>query len=108
LQANGSRLGPGIYLARTSEISQGYAKEAVNLYERSVLGRKLKISAICEVANDPSLQDHQWAWTLQNEKACIVRFLLVNGTFRVDLGENPITKVPKLREVLDSHVDSPH
>jgi poly [ADP-ribose] polymerase 6/8 len=105
MQANGARLGPGIYFARSSEISQGYAKEAINHFEKSVLGRKLKILAICEVANDPSLEDHGWAWTLQNEKACIVRFLLVNGSFRVDLNETPITNIPKLREVLDLHAD---
>jgi poly [ADP-ribose] polymerase 6/8 len=105
MQANGAVLGPGIYFARSSDISLGYAKEATNRYEKSGFGRKLKIIAICEVAMDPSLQDHKWAHTLQNEKACIVRFLLVNGMFRVDLVETPITKVPKLREVLDTHAD---
>jgi uncharacterized cupin superfamily protein len=70
-----------------------------------MLGRKLKILAICEVANDPSLQDHKWAHTLQNERACIVRFLLVSGTYRVDLIDTPITRVPKLRDVLDLHAD---
>jgi poly [ADP-ribose] polymerase 6/8 len=105
MQANGAVLGAGIYFARSSDISLSYAKEATNRYEKSGFGRKLKITAICEVAMDPSLQDHKWAHTLQNEKACIVRFLLVNGMFRVDLVETPITRVPKLREVLDTHAD---
>jgi poly [ADP-ribose] polymerase 6/8 len=105
MQANGAVLGSGIYFARSSETSQGYARESINHYERSQLGRKLKILAICEVAKDPTLVDHDWAHTLQNENACIVRFLLVNGSFRVNLSERPITKVPKLKDVLDMHAD---
>jgi poly [ADP-ribose] polymerase 6/8 len=101
MQANGAVLGAGIYFARSSETSQGYSKESINHYERSSLGRKLKILAICEVARDPTLSDHDWAHTLQNEHACIVRFLLVNGSFRVNLFEKPITKIPKLKEVLN-------
>lgn len=97
-QANGTRLGQGIYNARWSEIWQGYAKQATKRYEQTVL-------AVRDVANNPTLRDHEWEWILQNERTFGMRFLLVNGGLRINLAEISITKVPKLMEVLDSHAD---
>jgi poly [ADP-ribose] polymerase 6/8 len=105
MQANGTALGPGIYFARASETSKGYARVSPNVYERSVFGKQLKILALCEVAMVKGLVDHGWAHTLTDEKACICRFLLVNGTYILDVVANPISKIPRLRDVLDSHAD---
>jgi poly [ADP-ribose] polymerase 6/8 len=105
MQAHGAALGPGIYFARSSETSKGYAKWSQNRYEKSIFGKELTILALCEVAKVPSLIDHQWAHTLIEEQACICRFILVNGSYNVDVITNPILKVPRLRDVLDSHAD---
>jgi poly [ADP-ribose] polymerase 6/8 len=110
MQANGAALGEGIYFARSSSTSQGYARLSPNTYGKSIFGSNLKILALCEVVKHPTLKDHGWAHTLIEEKACICRFLLVNGEFTLDTLNQPLKKVPRLREVLDSqadHVDSP-
>jgi poly [ADP-ribose] polymerase 6/8 len=127
LQANGAAHGEGIYFARSSSTSWGYAVPANNNYSRSELGRSLQIISLCEIAKVPSqkttipvklrsmgardetlkftgfLKDHGWAHTLSVEPACIARFMFVGGNFNRDVVQNPPGKVPKLRDVLNFH-----
>jgi poly [ADP-ribose] polymerase 6/8 len=107
LEANGSALGAGIYFARRSGTSQTYAVSAVNQYTESLFGQSLVILALCEVAKVGSLIDHGWAHTLEDERACICRFLLVNGDFDVDVIKDQIQRAPKLSDLLDSHAEDP-
>lgn len=101
MMAHGAAYGSGIYFAHDSSTSCGYANEDANLYNQSALGKTLKIVALCEIAKVPELQCHGWAHTLKTEEACIVRFILVNGSYQVDVNRNPITQRPKLKDVLN-------
>jgi hypothetical protein len=35
------------------------------------------------------------------EQACVVRFLMLSGSFQVDVLSNPPAKIPTLKEVLE-------
>ncbi|KAH0788104.1 UBA/TS-N domain containing protein [Histomonas meleagridis] len=105
LMANGAALGDGIYFARNSSTSQGYAQYSANNYKNSKFGNTLKILALCQVAKVKELKDHGWAHTLTDEKACVVRFLLVNGQFDVDIIKNPPKNVPKISDILSYNAD---
>jgi hypothetical protein len=126
LERIGHVLGPGIYFARNSLTSWGYSHPSDNNYKGSCLGKQLQMISLCEVASvteveagssilhrTPSgnhmtsirlvggLRDHGVAHTLTMESACIVRFLMVGGSFSVDVMNNPPSRVPTLRDVLD-------
>lgn len=104
-QANGAALGEGIYFARDSGTSTGYCRACPNMYKHSILGADLNIIGLCEVVKVPQLKDHQWAHTLTNEKACIVRFLFTNGRISLDTVSNPPKNIPKLKDVLNYHAN---
>jgi poly [ADP-ribose] polymerase 6/8 len=128
MQANGAALGPGIYFARNSGTSWGYAKPAPNRYSASVIGNQVHILALCEVAlvwkggkppkpskgmgmgmgmargqtgGGEGLADFGWAHTLTREEACVVRFLMIGGSDDVDVVAAPPRQVPTLRDVLN-------
>ncbi|KAH0793074.1 UBA/TS-N domain containing protein [Histomonas meleagridis] len=128
LQANGSCYGKGIYFAKDSNTSWGYSQMKENNYRSSKLGKNLKVISLCEIANlpigkevtakyevrnkDGTMQQksvkgrmdshsNEWAYTLTIEEACVVRFVMVGGSFSVDVKKNPPKNVPSLRSVLD-------
>jgi poly [ADP-ribose] polymerase 6/8 len=121
LQVNGAAFGPGIYFARNSSTSWGYSCAAQNNYRMSALGAQLQIISLCEVAKiSPKetsisiprksganiactgfLKDHGWAHTLTMEQACVVRFLMVGGSFHVDVLNKPPKEIPTLKHVLE-------
>ena len=79
LQRNGAAHGSGIYFAPLSSTSIGYSGFGNNLFNSSYFSQeKFSILGVCQVANDPTLLNHNWCLTLTNEKACVVRFLLIN------------------------------
>ncbi|KAK8866279.1 Poly [ADP-ribose] polymerase 6 [Tritrichomonas musculus] len=101
MMAHGNAYGSGIYFAHESSVSQGYAPTGSNKYSKSRLGKNLQILALCEIAKVDELSHHGWAHTLTREEACIVRFLLVNGSYNTDVEKNPPKNVPKLKDVLN-------
>ena len=105
MMAHGSAYGSGIYFAHESSVSQGYAPPCLNAYAKSKLGTSLQILALCEIAQVPELLHHGWAHTLTNEEACIVRFLLVNGSYNTDVKKSPPKNIPKLKDVLNMQAD---
>ena len=107
LQLNGKSLGSGIYFAPASSTSFGYCTPLNNRYRNSVLGSSVPLIALCEVAKVGSLKDHGWAFTLTQEQACIVRFLMI-GNFAVDTKSSPPSNIPTLQDILDSHAIHGH
>ena len=106
LQANGACYGSGIYFARDSGTSIGYIREKTNPYKGTALGKNFNCIGLCEIAKVPEgLRDNGWNHTLQDDKAVIVRFLLVNLEARVDVLANPPFDVPTLRDVLEYHAE---
>lgn len=105
MQANGAALGPGIYFSKSSSISLSYSTKFerninnINKYQNSEF-KSLTILALCQVAKVDELIDYDWAHTLTNEKACIIRFLLVNCNNSVDIIKNP-PNVPLLSDILN-------
>jgi poly [ADP-ribose] polymerase 6/8 len=107
-QANGARLGPGIYLARQAQTSEKYILAEPVKYRNSSLGGNLAMIALCEIASIPDsskgyLKDHGGAHTLTYEAACVVRFLILDANFQWDSIAYPPPNVPTLRDVLEFH-----
>jgi poly [ADP-ribose] polymerase 6/8 len=130
LQANGSVLGEGIYLAGSSGVTGEYTRRGKNAYKAPALPNPLGIVALCEVAKVPNtatavvvkglrgedisvrrfLEDHMGMLedevmsTCSMENACVVRFLIAGKPFPdVDVIEHPPRRVPTLRDVLAFH-----
>jgi poly [ADP-ribose] polymerase 6/8 len=103
LQANGASFGPGIYFGKASSLSWGYSRAEPNKYQKSALGGNLQIISLCEVAKvtNQGLKDFSSLMTLTMEQACIVRFLMVQGSFNHDVTSQPPRKVPTLNDVLE-------
>lgn len=116
LQQNGAALGEGIYFAKDSGTSWGYSRASDNKYRSSLMGKQLHIISLVEIAKIPMgkeiiekipcrdengnmvtkkvngcLKDFNWAHTLTLEEACVVRFLMVGGGFKVNVLSNPPT-----------------
>ena len=90
LQANGKALGPGIYFGPNADTSWGYVRPAPrNVYKNSSFPH-FSCIALCEVANVPELKDHGRAFTLTNESACIVRYLIVGKQFDLTISSHNI------------------
>jgi hypothetical protein len=126
LQQNGGALGPGIYFARAASTSWGYSRATPNRYSQSALGAQLCMISLCEVdkisAKETTitipravrgnvtckgfLKDHGWAHTLTMEQACVVRFVMLGGSFEKDVIASPPTRIPTLREVLELRAQS--
>jgi poly [ADP-ribose] polymerase 6/8 len=127
--ANGQCLGAGIYFARRASTSWGYSQPGKNPYLNSALGQDLQIISLCEVAKLPAkgavtvelppaaaggkprvltgaLTNHDWAYTLTMEEACIVRFLMIGPSFERDCTSHPLAKIPTLRDVLEFHAQA--
>lgn len=108
LMVTGSTLGTGIYLAPSSTTSTSYSREFSNKYTNSQLGKKIKITALCEVINLPEKENgtidvqvnnqtktfagklsfHDWTYTLTLPEACIIRYLFVNLDADVNLDKD--------------------
>lgn len=125
----GAAYGPGIYLAKNSNISLSYAVGGNNPCNQSKLGRNFNVIALCEVIKLPDkkemneevyvrdtktgkrvkktihgkLSDFGEILTLTMEEACIVRFVIVNLQQRYDIYSNPPSKLPTLVDVLEAH-----
>jgi len=99
-QAHGAALGPGIYFAPEASTSWGYSPQLSRAYVNSELGDNYSIISLCEVAKVSSLKCHGWAYTLGDEKACIVRYLFVGSSFNHDIVRSPPSKVPTLENIL--------
>ena len=102
LQINGSAHGAGIYLAPSSATSWGYCTPIANKYRNSQFGTNFPLIALCEIAKVHELKSHGWAYTLTEEKACMVRFLMI-GNFSVDTLANPPSKLPTMKDILMYH-----
>lgn len=77
---HGNAYGEGIYLSSNSTISLQYTDYNENPYVNSVLGKRLKMIACCEVAKMPKgvlNRFNNGIMTLIDEKACVVRFVFV-------------------------------
>ena len=96
LMSHGSALGSGIYFAPDAGTSFGYCSSCQNQYKNSQFKQYSPI-ALCEVAKVPDLKNHGWAYTLRQENACIVRFLLIGSTFS---GNFTNVNLPTLDQVL--------
>ena len=101
LQQNGNALGKGIYFSKDSNVSFGYARPCPNRYANSHLPKNLSMVGLCSVAKVKSLKNFNWAHTLNDETAVIVRFLFVAPPmFQFDTLNKAIRHIPTLEEVL--------
>ena len=117
-------------MAKTSAISNGYARMAENLYRNSKLGKSFTAIAICEVVRLPSgqyisenvyvrnpktgkremkivqgiLNESPQVITLSMEEAVIVRFILVNFGQVFDIFQNPPSNPPSINDILKSYM----
>lgn len=105
MQQNGAFYGSGIYFASDSSVSFQYTRPGANGYAKSTLGRQLSIMSLCDVAKVPELKSHCTFYTLQNEEACIVRFMFVGGQFNMNTGRAGVINVPTLTQVLEYHAE---
>ena len=98
---HGTAFGSGIYFAKESNTSCAYSTmvPVTNYYAKSVIGKKFNVLALCEVALVKNkLKDHGTCYTLLDEKACVVRFMipfLYNFNIR-----NHIKTVPTLNDII--------
>ena len=102
MMKTGAALGEGIYFAPEASVSFGYCRPCSNRYSASHI-RDLNIIALCEVAKVNQLKNFDWAYTLTNESACIVRFLIVGRPFN---GTIKNISLPSLNQVLTEMVHS--
>ncbi|KAH0787410.1 UBA/TS-N domain containing protein [Histomonas meleagridis] len=98
---HGTAYGEGIYFAKNSSMSFDYSSKMSNKYIASELPKNLTMIALCEVVPNASLSDHGSLYTLKDESACIVRFVMVTeSSFSFDPTQNSFT-VPTLYDVLN-------
>ena len=97
---HGDLYGPGIYFAMSSGTSFGYLTDGHNPYKNSILPKKISFISLCEVVPNKSFKKCTTGIaTLQDEKACIVRFVFpVRESF--SFAPNKNLKVPTLSEIL--------
>lgn len=102
---HGKAFGSGIYFAKESNVSCSYSVMApvVNSYKKSVIGQRFNVLALCEVAPVKNkLKDHGTCYTLSDEKACIVRFM-IPFLYNFNIG-NRIKKIPTLDDIIKMQV----
>jgi hypothetical protein len=86
-------------IPETRDADRGLSQEEKEA--RAKFEARMRVVGVCEVAQDPTLWDHGWTLSLENERACVVRIVAVNVENAVDILDNPIRSVPTVRQVLD-------
>lgn len=106
----GPWFGDGIYMSDSFNVSLSYCSSVDNIYQNSVLPKKLMVISLVENANVPELSGPVAAneYTQRDESACITRVLFLidtetEGTIGYYNDFNTLhnkIKVPELRDVL--------